>query len=117
MADDSPSKILANIYSASAREYASLWGPVIQPMGERLVAAMAISEASTVLDLGAGTGGLFAALRSAAPAALLVGVDRAQGMLQVAREPDRRAYLAVMDLEWKFNSPHCHSQSWCIERR
>lgn len=28
-----PSKVLAGLYSVSAREYAELWAPVLQPKG------------------------------------------------------------------------------------
>lgn len=56
-----PSKLLAGLYSAAAREYAELWAPVLQPTGERLIAAMTLGGATTVLDLGAGTGALLEA--------------------------------------------------------
>ena len=62
-----PSKVLADLYSAAAPEYAELWAPVLQPTSERLIAAMPLAGATTVLDLGAGTGALFRALRAAAP--------------------------------------------------
>jgi SAM-dependent methyltransferase len=99
MSNTQPAKLLASLYSASAREYATLWGPVIQPMGERLVAAMPLAGASTVLDLGAGTGALLAALHAMAPGALVIGADRAAGMLQVARGSAPRVPLVAMDLE------------------
>jgi SAM-dependent methyltransferase len=93
-----PSQVLAGLYSASAREYADLWAPVLQPTSEQLIEAMGLAGSSTVLDLGTGTGGLLSVLRAAAPKARVIGVDRATGMLREARRRDARAPLAAMDL-------------------
>jgi SAM-dependent methyltransferase len=92
------SKVLADLYSAAAAEYAELWAPVLQPTGERLIGAMALAEAAVVLDLGAGTGALLPALRRAASQARVIGVDRATGMLREARVRGWDAPLAAMDL-------------------
>ena len=92
------SKVLAGLYSAAAGEYAELWAPVLHPTSERLIAGMELAGASTVLDLGAGTGAMLPALRSAAPKACVIGVDRAMGMLREARAREASALLAAMDL-------------------
>jgi ubiquinone/menaquinone biosynthesis C-methylase UbiE len=92
-----PTRLLASLYSSAAREYALLWEPVIRPMGERLVRAMPLARAAPVLDVGAGTGALFPALRTAAPHALIVGVDGAEGMLRVARTVSPTTLLVVTD--------------------
>ena len=97
MANADPVQLLASLYSSAAREYALLWEPVIRPMGERLVRAMPLGGAAAMLDVGAGAGALFPALRIAAPHALIVGVDRAEGMLRVARTVSPATPLAVMD--------------------
>ena len=84
-------------YTATAREYARLWSPVIRPMGERLIAAMPLRTAGTILDVGTGAGALLPVLRTAAPAALIVGIDRADGMLRLARAASPDVPQAVMD--------------------
>jgi SAM-dependent methyltransferase len=93
-----PSQVLAGLYSASAREYAELWAPVLRPTSEHLISAMPLAGASTVLDLGSGTGALLPALRAAAPKACVIGVDRATGMLAEARVRGSSTPLAAMDL-------------------
>jgi SAM-dependent methyltransferase len=73
-------------YSRIARDYARQWSPVIRPMALPLLSALPLRGARTVLDVGTGTGALLADLRSAAPAALIAGVDRAEGMVRFAKE-------------------------------
>ena len=88
-----PSQQLAAEYSSIAEAYTQHWAPVIGPMAQPVLARMALASASRILDLGSGTGELVAALRVAAPRAWLVGVDRAEGMLQIAQ---RTASLACV---------------------
>jgi ubiquinone/menaquinone biosynthesis C-methylase UbiE len=76
---------LAERYSASAVDYARLWSPVIRPMGQRLIRAMPLATADRILDVGTGVGALVPDIQTAAPGALVIGVDGALGMLQVAR--------------------------------
>ncbi len=89
---------LAACYSASAEAYARLWSPVIRPMGQRLIQALPIGAARTILDVGTGVGALIPDLHAAAPDALVVGVDRALGMLRLA-QANHAAPLAVMDAQ------------------
>ena len=90
------SQSLATEYSAKAADYARHWSPVIQPMALPLLEALPLKTASRVLDVGAGTGALIASLREAAPQAMVIGVDRAEGMLRVAQQLGSHL-LAVTD--------------------
>jgi ubiquinone/menaquinone biosynthesis C-methylase UbiE len=79
-------ELLATIYSSHARGYADSWGPVIRPMGQRLLQALPWDGARRVVDLGTGTGTLLRDIRRLARGACVVGVDRAPGMLELARQ-------------------------------
>jgi SAM-dependent methyltransferase len=76
---------LARLYSADAATYDEEWSPVIRPAGETLIAALPLAGAQLVLDVGAGAGALTEAIRRAAPAAGVIGIDASAGMLAVAR--------------------------------
>ncbi|MCP3919377.1 MAG: class I SAM-dependent methyltransferase [bacterium] len=98
-APDDPPDALRAYYSHVAEDYARSWGPVLAPLGEMLVAALALEHARVVVDAGAGTGSLLPALGRRASGALVVGADLSEGMLRVARSRSRDAPLAVMDAQ------------------
>jgi ubiquinone/menaquinone biosynthesis C-methylase UbiE len=93
-----PSQHLAAEYSSIAEAYAQYWAPVICPMAQPLLRSLPLARASRILDVGTGTGALIPALRATVPHVWLVGIDLAEGMLQIAR---RAVGLpcAVMDAE------------------
>lgn len=86
---------LAEIYSSHARGYADSWGPVILPMGQRLLQALPWDGARRVVDLGTGVGTHLPEIRRLARGACVVGVDRSSGMLELARQ--HGAPLVLMD--------------------
>jgi ubiquinone/menaquinone biosynthesis C-methylase UbiE len=91
--------MLADRYSQRAQAYDGLWSPVIRPVGERLIARLPLTaETSHVIDVGTGAGALLPAIQLAAPSAVVVGIDRSQGMLRLAKER-HSCPLALMDVQ------------------
>ena len=89
---------LARRYSQRAAAYDSLWSPAIQPVGERLLERLPLAGAEHVIDVGTGAGALLPAIRRAAHRAIILGIDRSEGMLKLARQR-HDGPLAVMDAQ------------------
>ena len=99
LAVDEQMAILADRYSQRAEAYDGLWSPIIRPVGERLIARLPLSgKTSHVIDIGTGAGALLPAIQRAAPSAVIVGIDRSQGMLRLAKER-HSCPLALMDVQ------------------
>ncbi len=77
---------VAERYDREAEAYARYWAPILHPLARRLLDAMPLADARTVIDIGAGTGTLIPDIGRAAPAAVIVGLDRSHGMLRVGME-------------------------------
>ena len=97
LTDDEQAAILAERYSQRAEAYDKLWSPVIRPAGESLVRQLPLKAASSIIDIGTGAGALLPSIRRAAPDATILGVDRSEGMLRLARS-DNTVALALMDV-------------------
>jgi ubiquinone/menaquinone biosynthesis C-methylase UbiE len=96
---DEQMAMLADRYSQRAEAYDGLWSPIIRPAGERLIAQLPLSSTTKhVIDVGTGAGALLPAIRQSAPNAVIVGVDRSQGMLRLAKEK-HSSPLALMDVQ------------------
>lgn len=92
------SAILAERYTLRAEAYDAFWSPVIRPFGERLLTQLQLSRARSVIDVGTGTGALLPLIQQAAPEATVLGVDRSEGMLRLARQK-HAGPLAQMDVQ------------------
>ena len=91
--------MLADRYTQRAEAYEALWSPIIRPVGESLIAHLPLSSTTrSVLDIGTGAGALLPAIKRAAPSAVIVGVDRSQGMLRLAKDK-HSGPLALMDVQ------------------
>jgi len=91
-------EILADRYSQRAEAYDRLWSPVIRPIGEHLLRRLPLADADRIVDVGTGSGALLPAIRRAAPTATVLGIDRSEGMLELARQK-HRGPLALMDAQ------------------
>jgi len=91
--------MLADRYTQRAEAYEALWSPIIRPVGERLISRLPLSSTTrSVVDIGTGAGALLPAIKRAAPSAVIVGVDRSQGMLRLAKGK-HSGPLALMDVQ------------------
>lgn len=66
---------------------------MILPPAIALVRRLELGSANLLIDVGAGTGALLAAIRSAAPTARTVALDASEQMLRVARMHGTSAVL------------------------
>src|SRR5690348_7064345 len=71
-------------YDLGVERYEQLWSPVILPAAVALVPWLGVGDRNTVLDVGAGTGALVGAIRSATPTATVMALDASSHMLRVA---------------------------------
>ena len=85
---------MADGYDRGAEVYEALWSPVILPPAAALVRFLGLTGRCVVADVGAGTGALLGAIRSAAPAAHVVALDASAEMLRIART--RRGATAIL---------------------
>jgi ubiquinone/menaquinone biosynthesis C-methylase UbiE len=86
--------LLTRTYSAEAGVYERRWAPGLREMGRALLDRLDLDGVRAVLDVGAGVGALLGDISERAPEAMVVGSDRAEGMLALA---SRRFGLAVGD--------------------
>src|ERR1700704_267900 len=98
LTENEQTAMLAERYSQRADAYDQLWSPVIRPAGELLIRQMSLGAARTIIDVGTGSGALLPAIRRAAPNATILGVDRSDGMLRLARQKHSGS-LALMDVQ------------------
>jgi ubiquinone/menaquinone biosynthesis C-methylase UbiE len=86
--------LLSQSYSAEAGVYERLWAPGLREMGRALLDRLDLAGVRSVLDAGTGVGALLGDISDRAQGAMVVGTDRAEGMVALA---PRRFPLAVAD--------------------
>ncbi len=95
MTRDDTTERLARIYSSQAPAYADIWSPIIRTAGRRLLEQLPWEGARRIVDIGTGAGAHLPDVRRLAPAGWVLGVDRSDGMLALARA--HGTPLALMD--------------------
>jgi ubiquinone/menaquinone biosynthesis C-methylase UbiE len=85
-----------------------MWSPIIRPMAQPLFKRIDLGKAQTVLDIGTGTGAMLPDIHAVVNDALIVGLDRSEGMLRHARRTDfntvRHSAFALDRLTLHFSS-------------
>ncbi|MFN7970915.1 MAG: methyltransferase domain-containing protein [Acidobacteriota bacterium] len=84
---------VAAAYDDDAVSYRDHWAQVLRGPGEALIEALRIQDATRILDIAAGVGGLGESLRRSVPHARVIAVDRSEGMLRLAGGYHGRALM------------------------
>jgi SAM-dependent methyltransferase len=95
---------LADRYSVTAPAYRRYWAPVLLTGSRRLLERLPLDGARRVLDLGTGVGMLLPEMKNRAPDALVVGVDRSEGMIGLAPAGFPRAVMDAANLTFRDGS-------------
>jgi SAM-dependent methyltransferase len=90
--------LLTDRYNREAVAYRDLWAPVLRIAGAPFLNEIPANRVARVLDLGTGVGGLVPDIQRRFPEALILGVDRAPGMLALSVDGHPRAVMDAAEL-------------------
>lgn len=90
MANERDRKLVER-YDAHASAYRELWAPTLRLASIPLLRELAGTPVRRLIDVGTGVGALRSDLRATFPEALVFGLDRSPGMLQIAPPDMARA--------------------------
>jgi SAM-dependent methyltransferase len=82
---------LASYYSEQAEVWEQRLAGLLHPLGLKLLERLPTDGVGVVLDLGTGSGTLLPTIAARAPQALVVAIDRAEGMVRLADSSFARA--------------------------